>query len=88
MCLFSLHSVLQWAHFLKKGIKGGKSCHVRVISSEIGRGRRESTVAILSQLKFWLRFPEHHNIVSVFGVIRDQFCIIMELAECSLAKVG
>jgi hypothetical protein len=35
-----------------------------------------------------LRFPDHQNIVSIYGVIPDQMAIIMEVAESSLAKVS
>ena len=44
--------------------------------------------------KYWVntfllfRFSEHENIVSVHGVIPDQMCIVMEVAEYSLAEVG
>jgi hypothetical protein len=34
-----------------------------------------------------VRFSEHQNIVSIQGVIPDQMCIIMEVAESSLAEV-
>ncbi len=38
--------------------------------------------------EFVLRFPEHQNIVHIYGVIPDQKCIIMEVAQFSLAKVS
>jgi hypothetical protein len=34
-----------------------------------------------------VRFSEHENIVSIHGVIPDQMCIVMEVAESSLAEV-
>jgi hypothetical protein len=34
-----------------------------------------------------VRFSGHENIVSVHGVIPDQMCIVMEVAESSLAEV-
>ncbi len=43
--------------------------------------------------KFWVntlflfRFSGHEHIVSVHGVIPDQMCIVMEVAESSLAEV-
>ncbi len=38
--------------------------------------------------EFLLRFPEHDNIVSIYGVIPSQMCIVMEMAEYSLDKVS
>ena len=38
--------------------------------------------------EFLLRFPEHQNIVSIYGVIPSQMCIVMEMAEYSLDKVS
>ncbi len=52
-------------------------------------------IAIFDHIDYWLlfneillRFPDHHNIVSIYGVIPSQMCIVMEMAECSLDKVG